>query len=526
MNPVEKILGADVELGNMIERAAAGTPPSDLAARLLLAEIDGASSCGASSNPNGGWVTGASGYGEYDEYGAYGAYGAYRGYAAQRADDSAKRDPQDWGRKFLATNGGCAYIDLNHLEVCMPEVRSSRDFVRYHHAGLSLARTARAAAAARLPDNERLIVMANNSDRQGNSWGGHLNVLVTRELWQRIFGRMYPDLFVLAAFQVSSILYTGQGKVGAENGKPGVPFQITQRGDFFECIEGEQTTFRRPIVNSRDEPHCGPRADSGGLARLHVIFHDTTLTHVSNYLKAGVTQLVLALMETGWCDRRVMLEDPLVALAAWGHDPDLGASAALADGRSITAVEHQRLFLDAVKAFVSRGDAGCVPEAEQIVALWEDTLERLERRDTALLARRLDWVLKRELLARAIDRNAELSWEAPAIRAADLRFASLDAGGLYNAIAARGGVDTLVNQRDIDAALNEPPEDTRAWSRAMVLRHAEPSRIESVNWDRIQLRPERRGGESVVVQLADPRRHGRAEVMQDAAQTESSEPVN
>ena len=44
-----------------------------------------------------------------------------------------------------------------------------------------------------------------------------------------------------------------------------------------------------------------------------------------------------------------MLENPLEALTAWGHDPDLHASAPLADGRSITAIEHQRLFLDAVK---------------------------------------------------------------------------------------------------------------------------------------------------------------------------------
>ena len=233
---------------------------------------------------------------------------------------------------------------------------------------------AREAADARLFEGERLVLMANNSDRQGNSWGGHLNVLVTRDLWQRIFDRMYPDLFVLAAFQVSSILYTGQGKVGSENGKPWVPFQITQRGDFFECIEGEQTTYRRPIVNSRDEPHCGPAPRASELARLHCIFHDTTMTDTSNYLKAGVTQLVLALMETGWCDRQVMLENPLEALTAWGHDPDLQACAVLADGRRIAAIEHQRLFLDAVKGFVANGDAGCVPEAGRIVAIWEDTL--------------------------------------------------------------------------------------------------------------------------------------------------------
>jgi proteasome accessory factor A len=488
MTPVDKILGADVELGNVIESAADAARSNDRAARLLLAEIDG-----VPSDRQGRRRGSAYGFGRP----AYGAFGT-------RADDQAE-DPQDWGRKFLAGNGGCAYIDLGHLEVCMPEVRSAIDFVRYHHAGLALARAAREAAQARLGAGERLVVMANNSDRQGNSWGGHLNVLITRELWRRVFDRMHPALFVLAAFQVSSILYTGQGKVGSENGKPWVPFQLTQRGDFFECIEGLQTTYRRPIVNSRDEPHAG-----GGLARLHVIFHDTTLTHASNYLKSGATQLVLALMETGWCDRQVMLEDPLAALTAWGHDPDLQASAALDDGRSITAIEHQRLFLEAVKGFIARGDAGAVPGAAEIAALWEDTLDRLEGRDIATLARRLDWVLKRELLARAIERSPGLTWESPSIRAADLRFASLEPGsGLYAAVEAGGGVDRLFDGRHIELALATPPEDTRAWTRSMLLRHLDRHRIASIDWSEIQVHPSGAGHELLRVRLADPRRHGR-----------------
>ncbi|MCC6473258.1 MAG: proteasome accessory factor PafA2 family protein, partial [Burkholderiales bacterium] len=483
MSPVDKILGADVELGNVLERATAAMAPDDDAARLLLAEIDGVpaggsgwSACGQAESRGGapgcrgfdGSGGRASDGGHADQCGCRsgghagpggcrsgghsnhggcvsGGHAFCGGPGAPAFDGYPRWNPQDRARRFLPGNGGCAYIDLGHLEVCMPEVRSARDFVRYHHAGLALARDARAAAEARLREGERLVVMANNSDRQGASWGGHLNVLITRELWRRIFERLYPELFVLAAYQVSSILYTGQGKVGAENGKPWVPYQITQRGDFFECLEGVQTTCRRPIVNSRDEAHCGPAPCGGELARLHVIFHDTTLTHTSNYLKAGATQLVLALMETGWCDRRLMLENPLEALGAWGRDPELGACARLADGRGISAIEHQRLFLAAVKSFVAAGDAACVPEAERIVWLWEDTLERLERRDTGALARRLDWVLKRELLARAIDRNPGLGWDSPAIRAADLRFASLDAQhGLYEALARGAGVDMLV----------------------------------------------------------------------------------
>ena len=505
MDPVAKILGADVELGNVIENGHAAAMPNDRAARLLLAQIEGVPGSGVGINP----------YAVYGGYAGYASYGSRGGYSRAADGAQVEHDPQDWGRKFLTTNGGCAYIDLGHLELCIPEVRSARDFVCHHQANLALARSAREAAAARLHDGQRLVVMANNSDRLGNSWGGHLNVLITRELWRRIFERMYPELFVIAAFQTSSILYTGQGKVGSENTQPWVPYQITQRGDFFECLVGEQTTYRRPIINARDEAHCGPASGGLELARLHVIFHDTTLTPVSNYLKAGVSQLVLALLETGWCDKQLMLANPLDALTAWGHDPDLGASAALADGRSITAIAHQRLFLEPVKAFVARGDASCVPDAQEIVALWEDTLDRLERRsadDTEVLARRLDWVLKRELLSRAIARHPGLDWASPAIRAADLRFASLGGDGLYDAVAAVSGVDAWVTEAELERAQRVPPEDTRAWLRTMLLRQAGPRGIARVNWDEVCLNPAAAREPPLVVRLDDPRCHTRADV--------------
>ena len=321
MKRVAKILGADVELGNIFQRATPGEDANDLPARLLLAEIDGIPSNTAS-------IT--------DAYASpFAVDHAYSGAAPARAYGY---DAQDWGRKFLPSSGGAAYIDLSHIEMCTPEVRSARDFVAAHHANLRIARSACEKANANLMPGELIVVFANNSDRLGNSWGAHTNVMVSRELWEQVCTNMFPALFVLVAFQVSSIIFTGQGKCGAENGKPWVPYQISQRGDFFECVAGLQTTYRRPIANTRDESHATP-----DLARMHIIFYDTTLTHVSNYLKAGVMQLVLAMMEAGWCGTETMLENPLVALTAWGHDPDLRATAPLYDGRSDPAAALARL---------------------------------------------------------------------------------------------------------------------------------------------------------------------------------------
>ena len=511
---VEKILGADTELGNILECAQARVVPNDIAARRLLAEIEGVSGFNAVVAPVSAYA--------YAPYAAYAPSATYAPYADHGVGGTAPAalpayDPQDWGRKFLATNGGCFYVDLGHLEACIPEVRSARDFVAAHHASLLTARAACERANANLDEGERIVVMANSSDRHGNSWGGHLNVLISRALWEQIFERIYPALFVLAAFQVSSILYTGQGKVGAENGKPWVPFQLTQRGDFFETLLGEQTTHRRPIVNSRDEAHCGPGAGTNGLARLHIIFHDTTLTHGATYLKAGVTQLVLAMMEAGWCDPEVILDDPLAALTVWGHDCDLTARAALTGGRMVTAVEHQLLFVAAARRCVEAGDAWNVPEAEKILALWEDTLAKLERGDVRALSGRLDWAMKRGLLERLIERNPELDWRSPAIQAVDLLFASLDpAQGLYWAIEAAGGVERIVTKGDIRRAMAKPPADTRAWSRAMLLRHAGQHGVASVNWDEVRLNSSPPGGAPTIICLDDPRRFTQAQVQQQA----------
>jgi proteasome accessory factor A len=499
MTCVDKILGADVELGNVFEHRGPTAISNDRAARLVLAQIDGVAGNKAAATS------------------AFGLAGpAVHGYPGEDPVPAAGygADPQDWGRRFLDGSGGCFYIDLGHLEACIPEVRSARDFVAAHHANLRLARAACAKANERPERDGRIVLMANNSDRLGQSWGGHLNVLVSRGLWTRLFDRMYPSLFVLAAFQVSSIVYTGQGKVGAENGKDRVDFQITQRGDFFECLAGVQTTCRRPIVNTRDEAHVGAGASASELARLHVIFHDTTLTHGSNYLKAGVTQIVLSMLESGWCDTRVLLDDPLAALTAWGHDPELRAVARLADGRAVTAVEHQQMIAAAARRFVETGQAGFVPDAERILALWEDTLARLACRDFEPLAGRLDWILKRALLQRLLDRDGRLDWHASAIRAADLRFASLDPEeGLYWLVEAAGGTEQIVTDEEIRHAMCEPPADTRAWARTYLLRQFARDDIAAVNWDEIRLAAGTTAVAPTVIRLDDPRRFTRAEIL-------------
>ncbi len=465
---VPKLCGADIELGNFILGLERVTGTGGEASRALLREIEAPY---ADRNGYGVRLVGAAGGCAYN--------------------------PQDWGRKHLSSNGGCFYIDLDHLECCLPEVVSAYDHLAAWHAMLRIARDALAAANAKLPAGQTIHVLVNNSDGQGNAYGSHLNFLITRRAWDNIFERKLHHLLYLAAFQVSSIVYTGQGKVGAENGRPAVAFQLSQRADFFEALTGEQTTYRRPIVNSRDEPLCGAWRSTSGtyeagpsshLARLHCIFFDNTLCHGSSLLKVGTMQMMLALIEAERVNPDLILDDPVAAVVRWSHDPTLAARARMASGKALTAVELQLLFLEEAQRFAAGGGFDdVVPRAGEILALWEDTLQKLRAGDVTGLASRLDWMLKFRILQRALQTRPELTWAAPEVKHLDHLYSSLDpADGLYWAYEQLGAVEQLVSGPEIERFVHEPPEDTRAWTRAMLLRIAGADGVQGVDWDVIK----------------------------------------
>ena len=470
-----KVNGADIELGNFV-LGLPGIETGALASRALLAAIEGLP--------------------RTHDYYPY-TYSAHSNDCS-RSDEGSDRhsssasSSQDWGRKFLPANGGCAYIDLDHLELCIPEVISAWDHVAAWHAMLRIARDAMDAANAAMPDGRSIQVLVNNSDGHGHSYGSHLNFLIARQTWDNIIRRKPHYLGWLASFQVSSIVYTGQGKVGSENDAPPVDFQLAQRADYFENLIGLQTTFDRPIVNSRDEAHCGLRrwlTDPADPARLHVIFFDNTLAHHSCLLKVGVMQLILAMAEGGAVDPNLILDDPLCALRAYSHDPSLEARAPLAPGGNLTAVELQMRFLEEAQRFAATGGFDAVvPRAAEILDLWEDTLRLLRAGDWIELAPRLDWVMKRAILERTMEQRPALTWQSPEIRHLDHIYASLGQDGLYWAYERAGFAKLLVDDERIEHFRREPPSDTRAWTRAMLLRAAQPEWVDAVDWDSISFR--------------------------------------
>ncbi|MGB9620482.1 MAG: proteasome accessory factor PafA2 family protein, partial [Armatimonadota bacterium] len=408
----------DIELGNLILGDDVHVVGPSEASRALLREIDGLP------------VRRTYVY----NYSSDRQWRCAEGYYPVAGSSWATYNPQDWGRKFLASNGGCVYIDLDHLEICLPEVLSARDWVGWFHAMLRIARRAMGKANSRRNDGRRIQVLVNNSDGFGHSYGSHLDFLITRRAWANVFHRKLHYMLWLASYQVSSVIFTGQGKVGSENDSPAVDFQLSQRADFFETLTEVQTTHSRPIVNSRDEALCGSGGGcSDSMARLHCIFYDSNLCHTANLLKIGVMQIILAMLERELVNVDLILDDPVEAVKTFSYDHTLRAEARLASGKCVTAVDLQMRFLEDAARFVESGGCeGIVPHADEIIGRWSDVLSKLKQRDLPALSEHLDWALKLRILQSTMDTYPDLAWDSPQIKMLDHLYSSLEPSeGLY-----------------------------------------------------------------------------------------------
>jgi proteasome accessory factor A len=372
----------------------------------------------------------------------------------------------------VLTNGARYYVDHAHPECSTPECSDAREVAVWDRAAEQILVQSMAAAAEILPPGQELVVHKNNSDGKGNSYGCHENYLMDRAVpFSRIVNGIMP-------FFVTRQLFTGAGKVGTEAvglTASDVPFQLSSRADFFEEEVGLETTLKRPLVNTRDEPHC----DAQKYRRLHVIVGDANMSEVATYLKVGTTAIVLAMIEDDELQRDLSLLNPVAALRRVSYDLSLGLVLDLADHTRMTALDLQWQYLGYAKKWAeSRGLAAVGEEVGADVLLrWEATLEALET-DPGSLATTVDWVAKQHLLTAYADRHG-LAWDSPKLKALDLQYHDLRPG---RCLAARLGLERISSDDEVAHAVTEPPTTTRAYFRGKCLQRFASS-IVAANWD-------------------------------------------
>ncbi|PKW25332.1 depupylase/deamidase Dop [Phycicoccus duodecadis] len=371
----------------------------------------------------------------------------------------------------VLTNGARLYVDHAHPEYSSPEVTTPRAAVTWDRAGELVMREA-VERLATVPPGVNLY--KNNADGKGVSYGTHENYLMSRATpFAAIVRHLTP-------FFVARQVMCGSGRVGIGVDSRTAGYQIAQRSDFFEVEVGLETTLKRPIINTRDEPH----AVADKYRRLHVILGDCNHADVANLLKMGTTSLVLAMIEADAMGPDLTVRRPVGTLHEVSHDPTLKATLELADGRRLTAVELLWEYHDRAAAFVDERSGGAPdPDTAEVLHWWSVVLDKLGR-DPMEARREVDWVAKLAVLEGYRERDG-LGWADPRLKAVDLQWSDVRADrGIAHRLAATGRLEVLVDEAEVRRAVTEPPADTRAWFRGTCLARF-PDDVVAASWDSV-----------------------------------------
>ena len=387
-------------------------------------------------------------------------------------DDAIAPEVESFLVNAVLTNGSRYYVDHAHPEISTPECANALEAVLFDRAAEEIVRRSMAMAASLIPSGTDLLLYKNNSDGKGNSYGCHENFLVAREV---PFGRLVAQI---TPHFVTRQVFAGAGKVGSEFpgiDDPEVPFQLSQRADFFEEEVGLETTLKRPIVNTRDEPHCDPQK----YRRLHVIVGDANMSEIATFLKLGTTSIVLSMIEDDFLGDDLCLASPVVAIRQISHDPSLTRTVLMRDGSRLTALDVQfRLLERAVEYRRVHGLESVDAEVgDRVIELWERVLSGLAS-DPDSVADMVDWVAKRRLIGAYAVRHGLRDGDAR-LRAIDLQYHDMRPD---RCLATRVGLSTLVEATDVDRAMAEPPDSTRAYFRGRCLQKYRKD-IVAANWD-------------------------------------------
>jgi proteasome accessory factor A len=413
----------------------------------------------------------------------YGVTCTFRGQRRLSPDEVARylfRRVVHWGRSsnVFLENGARLYLDVgSHPEYATPECDSVHDLVAHDKAGERVLEALLSAAELRLHEegiSGDVFLFKNNTDSAGNSYGCHENYLVAR---QGEFARMAE---VLIPFFVTRQVFAGAGKV--LHGPRGAHYCLSQRAEHIWEGVSSATTRSRPIINTRDEPH----ADAERYRRLHVIVGDSNMSEYTTFLKVGVTDLVLRMVEENAVMRDLTLENPIRAIREISHDITCRKKVRLANGRELSALDIQEQYLERAERFAE--SKGLEPAAKEILRDWADALEALRDQELDRLKTKVDWVAK-YLLIKAFRQKHDLPLSHPKVALMDLAYHDVNRErGLYYILERRGQMERAVSERDVQRAMHDPPQTTRARLRGEFIRQAKQRRRDyTVDWVHLKL---------------------------------------
>jgi proteasome accessory factor A len=414
----------------------------------------------------------------------YGVTCTLRGQRRLSPDEVARylfRRVVSWGRSsnVFLENGARLYLDVgSHPEYATPECDSIDDLVVHDKAGERILEGLVRSAEQRLREEGirgEVFLFKNNTDSAGNSYGCHENYLVERD------GDFAKFTDVLIPFLVTRQVYAGAGKV-LQTAR-GAMYCVSQRAEHIWEGVSSATTRSRPIINTRDEPH----ADAERFRRLHVIVGDSNMSEYTTFLKIGATSIVLRMLEedaSPWRD--LTLENPIRAIREISHDITCRKKVRLANGREMSALDIQEQYLERALRFVDH--RGITGDAQTLLSEWESALKALRAGELDRLTRKVDWVSK-YFLIRAYRQKHGYPLSHPKVALMDLAYHDVNRDrGLYYLLERKGQMDRAVSERDVQRAMHDPPQTTRARLRGEFIRQAKQRRRDyTVDWVHLKL---------------------------------------
>jgi len=398
---------------------------------------------------------------------------------------------RDWGEPpgnggFLF-NGGRLYIDMGHLEYATPECGNLFDAIAYDRAIEHVI-------TAILKDTGLIGHVGfykNNIDHfTGATFGFHENYQARRDV--PFYKIVIPTLL---PFFVTRQIYAGAGRVGGYDdilefgdGQYSVDdflgYQISQRADHIVTEIYEWIQFSRAIINTRDEP----LSDYTKYRRLHLLVGDSNMSEYANALKIGTTMLLLDAIERHYdmygeklAIPYLDLVDPIAAIRHISRDASYQWNVDLQNGKTLSAVEIQRIYLNFVLDMITDPDES----EEWVLNEWETVLNDLEM-DWTRLTTRLDWAAKKWFLDALVEEE-QLEWDDPWLKSLDLEYHNIDPDvGIYYALENEGCMRRIITDQQISQAITTPPTNTRARVRGYIMRNLKKQKMPCiVDWHHI-----------------------------------------
>ncbi|HKJ12504.1 MAG TPA: Pup--protein ligase [Ornithinimicrobium sp.] len=415
----------------------------------------------------------------------FGVTCAFPGDRRLSSDEVARylfRKVVSWGRSsnVFLVNGSRLYLDVgSHPEYATAECDSLSDLVAQDKAGELIVHDLAVDAETRMAEEgiaARVYVLKNNVDSRGNSYGCHENYLVRRR------GQLSRITDALIPFLITRQIVTGAGRLHVTGER--ATYQVSQRADHIWDGLSSATTRSRPIINTRDEPH----ADAEQYRRLHVIVGDSTMSQSTTMLKVAMTDLLLKTVEAGTILPDLTLSNPIRAIRDISRDPTGRVEVGLNSGRALSAVQLQTELLSVVSAHSRRSGLSADPTYAWALELWERTLHAVSTQQWHLVDTEIDWVMKHAMLQRYASKH-DLAWHDDRMLQLDLAWHDIHpTRGLFNIVQRRGGAVRRCTAEQVEHALHEPPQTTRAKLRGDFVRVAQRAHRDfSVDWVHLKL---------------------------------------